>query len=610
MAPLLGLNYRRHPVKRQEFADQSRMNLFKRGSSPSFFVSPTLAAWLLSSVFLGHLILPNIGGMGLALPFNAIWWIAVITTIAAAALGSESITFPRRHGDIILVFAVASLIVPVFFDPMNAVTHGPLYGLLGGFLFLVSLRTASVPANSILLLIIAYGALEALLGLGQAFGITPSPWGKTIPVGTRPMGVFQQPNVLASFLATALAASALFLSRTFTDEAQALSASRGAGNKQIDPLESPGPRQWSSCFSSPLIYIWLGILPICACLVVIASRTGWAAFAIVATGTLLLPWQSDPPGKRLFLLLMILGSSLGLLITQHISELSKLVDRKTQLASARWDFYPDVVRLVIDKFPRGCGYGNFEACYVNTVSTFPDATVFSGLSHPHNEILLWAAEGGLFAIVGMGLAFFCFIRLLKALAIHKRWGLLVLASPILLHAMLEFPFHHSVPHWLALISVLYLAQEHGRSEERTDTITLPPKIRRSVALTCLVISIPSLLHTIGTNSVLWGIRNNFNENARYLKYVGHPGFLKQHYEFELNRHLFLFGVSGREKTSAKYFLEWALIQIERTPRVSLIHDAARAALFLGETSLANDLVMKSAKLFPQLDHSKVLSLEK
>ena len=577
------------------------------GDMPPFFLRGWRGPlWLATTLFLGHLILPNLGGTGLALPFNAIFWSVAIATICSWACTVKSLRVPARIGDRLLLGSVFCLFLSaVFSDPATILTTPALYAIVGGVGFLTALRITSIPVIHLLLVLASFGTLEALIGLSQIFGASPGLWSDEISIGTRPTGVFQQPNLLASALGMSLAACGLLLSSNMNDEAriknEQLRTSVAAAQDVIQKNSGQTISKWLShfCLSSSFI--------ISTCITLIASRTGWIGIGIVVTISSTLLWRSGISKKIQYLASIAAGIAAGSTIILLIPEVAAYVDTKIRVADSRWNFYPQVLQLILTKLPKGCGYGEFEACYVTTTSEVMNLEPVSGLGHPHNEILFWAAEGGIIAILGIALAITAFVRILFAMKPTNASAALMLASPILVHTMLEMPLYHSTPHWLACLVILHIAQEETQTERHRSSFHIPPAVVRPLALLCLILGLPVLIHSVVTNAVLWTVHKDFKANAYKLKYLGHPLLLKEEYEFELNRRYFNLGVVDGNPLATQLFLDWASQQIDKTPRIGLMQDAARAALFLDKVEQAEDILTRSARLFPSHEHESAVT---
>ncbi len=111
------------------------------------------------------------------------------------------------------------LLTPVFYS-FEFTDHAipRLLALIGGLLLLFCLYQFPVKESDkyqLLIVILIAVSLESSLGLLQYFFFAEGFWGGYKVGVSRPHGVFLQPNVMASFMATGLAI-ALFISTRFT----------------------------------------------------------------------------------------------------------------------------------------------------------------------------------------------------------------------------------------------------------------------------------------------------------------------------------------------------------------------------------------------------------
>ncbi len=163
--------------------------------------------WLLGMHFFMH----NPGGAGLYLPFNAWGWIFASLVIG---LGLWRVTLQQR-----LVFSSLQgwlwlgallLLLPMAYPGFELKDYAipRLLGLFAGLLFLFCLyqwQLVRASRDRLLYLLLGAVAIEALLGLVQYYLLIPGNWLGYDTRANRPYGIFQQPNVMATFMATGLA---------------------------------------------------------------------------------------------------------------------------------------------------------------------------------------------------------------------------------------------------------------------------------------------------------------------------------------------------------------------------------------------------------------------
>lgn len=310
-------------------------------------------------------------------------------------------------------------------------------GLLGGWLFYVAcLQLRLTPRQRNLLL---YGLLfavgvQALLAALQLFAPALA-W--VSPNGSRVYGVFQQPNVLGSFIATGLALALWQL---------------------LAPLSAPTRRR-----QIPLLAL---LAAFSALLVLIQSRAAWLGAALAAA---LLLWRfarQRPAASRWAGGALLLGAAIGLTVLFTgfgLDGRAGLIGRELS-NSARLTMLHDVGAMILAKPLLGWGYGGFEYSFAHfRLQTMPWREVLEVAGHPHNEILLWWVEGGLPALAGIAIVIVAGALLLKRAwqrdceaPAGARVGLFLVLLPMLIHTQLEYPFYLSAPHWLAFLLLLAL----------------------------------------------------------------------------------------------------------------------------------------------------------
>ena len=161
-----------------------------------------------------HYFQHNQGGAGLDLPMNAVAW-CFISILIGLGLWQISIAQSIRCDLMSLAGFVAFifLIIPVFYvnSTFADASYGRLFGFLGGILLLFALQQLKLSKQRwlfLLFLIVCAGFIQNIYSLCQMYLLKPgNMFGYDVNYG-RPYGIFQQPNVLASFTATSLLVAA------------------------------------------------------------------------------------------------------------------------------------------------------------------------------------------------------------------------------------------------------------------------------------------------------------------------------------------------------------------------------------------------------------------
>lgn len=285
-------------------------------------------------------------------------------------------------------------------------------------------------------------ALQAMIGAQQLL----NPDEAWVPLyGNRVYGVFFQPNVFASFIATGIAiALALLLLPGFT--------AKRPVQEQI--------RQYG------LLILLAGFSALLVC---IQSRTGWLGG--IAAMLLLVRFGNLDTSRTMSALAALAGGGIlggyWLFSDQHSLP---LVDHASS-NHARWTMLRDTLAMMGEKPMLGWGYGGFEYDFQHfRINQTPPTVVTEIARHPHNELLLWIVEGGLVGlagvalmITGMGIIVRRAIRQ-DHLALTSRHGtagiptaLCLALLPIAIHSMLEFPFYISALHFATFLLLLAMA---------------------------------------------------------------------------------------------------------------------------------------------------------
>ncbi len=401
-------------------------------NAPAIAVLTLLLIWM---VVILPVYYPNMGGDGLALPQNILAWsIMALTTLIVTftvCLGRARLSLTPTAR--LLLLGIAVLALPLLYTRPEW-REDALWrcaGLLGGWLFYVAclqLRLTARQRNLLLYGLLFAVSVQALLAALQLFAPTLA-W--VSPNGSRVYGVFQQPNVLGSFIATGLALALWLL---------------------LAPLSASTRRQL------PLLAL---LTAFSALLVLIQSRAAWLGGALAAA---LLLWRfarQSPAASRWAGGALLLGITLGLM--GLFTGQQELIAREGSNYS-RLTMLQDTLSMILAKPLLGWGYGGFEYSFAHfRLQAMPWREVLEVAGHPHNEILLWWVEGGLPALAGIVLVFIAGALLLKRAwqrdreqPAGARVGLFLVLLPVLVHTQLEYPFYLSAPHWLAFLLLLAL----------------------------------------------------------------------------------------------------------------------------------------------------------
>ncbi len=538
-----------------------------------------------------HLFMPNPGGSGLELPFNAAIW-AVFSFAFAIGLYQLGTSGELRYTKLSLASAVAAslMTLPILYSNANIFNALPtLVGLWAGILFLLVLQQfqfSNKHKQRLLWFIVIAALIQAGLGWYQFLWLEPVNWMNYNTATNRPYGIFQQPNVMASFLATGVVISGYLLAR------------------------HPHKYHRSSAEISLLFLSPIMSLPL---LVVLGSRTGWIGTALGIA--LILPYLYQFGSKRRFWAWFValaagLAIALPFISIQQESN-TTFIAQKLDLDSIRSETYLQTLDMLIEKPLTGYGLGNFESAYTLYTArqhalnpSYPAG--YAGMDHPHNEVLFWGVSGGVVPLLGIFLISLILANKLIRARKGTRLALLALFIPIALHSQLEYPFYHSSIHWITFIILIYWLDQRGakvnsiRFSVVTKTATRSLSLVLPVGVTFFMVTllhsnyvlskyeseVPSditLLDQV-SNTIAWQNRINWNRYTQYLQV----------------------GLITQAPEMIKPYVNWALQVVKETPRPDYYQNLILAYQALGEESKAEQIRAEASFLFPRVsfDHTQ------
>ncbi len=531
-----------------------------------------------------HVILDTPGGVGLYLSYNVFAWL--ITSILIA-LGLWQITLNKKiyYSKMLLWLSLGCtfLIIPIFYH-FEFTDHAipRVLALLGGLLFLFSLyqfQLSKLEALRLLALILLAVVIEATFGLVQFFLFEEGDWGGYIVGSSRPHGVFLQPNVMASFMATGLAI-ALFLSV----------------QKRL--------------FKNVLVVkclIYFCLFTTSFLLILLQSRTGFVA----AIGVLLLsvPYLYNNCKMQLTINLSIVAIGImSAFISLNNSDTPIRGQQVYEHVGARDAQFIVSLDMIKEKPLLGYGYGGFERSFIDHFNKYaienPDiGNTITRLSHPHNEVLFWVVEGGIVALLAF--VFFTIGYIFTWRKIPFSIGLILfsLMFPILLHSQLEFPFYSSVSHWLVFLILLWLLDRYSLTGNAGHNFIACPQgfLIRFFALLIPGIFIPFLLTALHTANILVEHEKS-PRNAQSLKRLNdiiNPIAWQSRLDANVYAHILISGLGEQDVTKLESYLKWALMRIKHKPRMGLYSNVLLVLKTLNRTEKYQLLLNEAKRTYPQ-----------
>lgn len=537
----------------------------------------------------------NNAGHGLAMPQNILAWCVMVLCILCALVNMLH-SGRALAGRFMLVAGagVLLLMLPWLWTPSSlwrAHALIRLAGIAGALLFALSLCQVSLtPRRRRFLMFVV--VISALVQAGEAM---MQAWLPSIGLrlmdfsSSAPYGIFQQRNLLASWLATGTGA-ALYLAITVRRRRVAL------------------------CYVAALY-------PLCAALMLSQSRTG--VLGAVLAGLLAVVadrprWRGRPAAwlRRAMVLVSLLawcaGISLWAMPSGEPADLTH--EASTQQRVRVLEGTAEMIR----QHPfSGSGLGSFE-------SRFPQALADVGLvslesdtfTHPHNEVMYVTAEGGVTALAGMLLLAGVWLWPLVYRLRHRipcpdtrcwardiqgqagSWFLPLTGLPVVVHMMTEYPIYLSVPHLLLLL----LLFRTGLPEKVLQPVRVPVLVRvAALPLTAVVLPVvlAVLIAGFSTQSALTVAEEEMNQGM--LPDLPSTGWrtLTQAERLDRDRHLLAANTPGflQHSGAMAAFTVWG----ERWLAVHNDADVSEAmmviALRRGDRQTAEHLSRDAARVF-------------
>ena len=393
-----------------------------------------------------HYFFPNPGGHGLYLPFNIIGWIFISLIIGVGFWRIyETRVIQLSQFFSYALLATLFLILPLFYrnNDLASWSHHRMLGLVGGVLFYFSLLqfTLSKKESHFFLYVVLGGVvIESILGISQYYFFSQDNWMGYDTNQNFPHGVFQQKNMMGIFMVTGCAIS-LYLLKNDQEFPQYKIVSfiiffmPFVGSILLIALKS------KSAFLSYFVFL---------CLVAIKIRIKKRKYQV-------------------WVLLSIIGFSIGLmspkLFQRKFSErpLATVIDSN----NSRLVYYKNTFNLFLEEPLQGQGYGSFRSKYreidASRLAREPHSEIKESskvMDHPHNEILLWAAEGGILPLIGLFVIAISYLLMIFKAEVFKSMSYLSLIFPILLSTQVSLPFSLSLTHWITFLSILFITDMH------------------------------------------------------------------------------------------------------------------------------------------------------
>ncbi|WP_234262494.1 PglL family O-oligosaccharyltransferase [Klebsiella aerogenes] len=394
------------------------------------------------------------GGWGTDLPMNLLAWCFMSVFCGGFWCFWRGKLMLSGRTETVLLAGAALMTLPLLWSPSSAALDNALPRLCGvwaGLVFWLTLRQLRLSVRRqqwLLFCLMMAGGIETGVVLMELFGpshLLPAVWLEMTEKYRRySVGVFQQVNVTASFLAMGLGAALLLLGQ----KAAVLSAVRMERIRRI--------------------ILMAGIVLLSAVLTQTYSRTGWLSGLLVTGGIYCLSrsrrFREEAHLQHLLWRLPLCGVVVGLLMMQmSVSQALALHEGSNH---QRLLTLYQTLRYAWQHPFTGYGAGSYEGSYQAWLAGLPGGNPGKEMmAHPHNELLYQFSEGGIIALSGALLFYGLYIWRWIHLRTFWQAGVLLAMLPVLLHTQLEYPLYYSVPHWLALLMLFRLSDGENSPQQ-------------------------------------------------------------------------------------------------------------------------------------------------
>lgn len=562
---------------------QLRMNFTSYASTANIGLASIAFIFLICSLYFQQ----NIGGEGLFLPYNTAIWTGTALTITLGiitALKHGKFAF-SRYWPGLLAFPLCVIVSGYISETLTPIEwlFRQLYIITGiAFLFaLFQFRWKNKDLDKLLHTLLIAGFIQAIYGAAQLL------WQGTITsflapsISNQGYGIFQQINLQASFQATMLLICLYLMSRP---------SFNFLSNLQKSLL-------FISLFSSSYMIATAG------------SRVGILS-ALIGIALITIGRCNHIKQRKLTFMFAAIVIAIAAYQgkTGLLSSYSKLSDLTgdvvaIQGSSSRKNIYATTYELTKQSPWVGHGIGSFQNTWQTEKIAFlqqnPDAIFPSNrLSHPHNEILFWAAEGGLVALTGILIA--TLTILVAAFNCGWRRGLtyLALLFPIGLHCQVELPFYISSLHWILFLTLFFLILQHSRKQVNIQLSHAATISLQAVSLIILLGTASFMLQANKANTAIVNFLNSRMSQPALLQPALENTYFNETAELYLMRTLMLRSLKSQNYDFLPAFISWAEIFLQKRPVPQLYIDLSQAYIVLGNDHKADQAFTLVKKMYP------------
>ena len=520
----------------------------------------------------------SLGGTGFDLPFNITVWAAATLVIAYSVwyfCGQDKIILPANYKGL-LALPVGILLAAALAGVQDPITwlFRILY-VMAGVIFLFGLFQFRLKNTDRILLLIALATLlHGLFGIIQLFQLpiltSWIPRTQTI-IAT---SVFQQVNVLASFLVTGILVCIYLCLR---------------------------PIAYKRFYLKVFLLITMSISTYV--MVSTGSRIGLLS-GVLGLLMLLIAYRKQVSKNWK----MVVSALLIITVASWLAKegLHKTFDKSYQMVEAQYsDQRLSIYRISFDAFTeapiKGHGIGSFLEKFGLASSMFyqqhPNAEMPNYLAHPHNELLQWAIEGGLLALMGILISIFSVMRVVLTHKQQRSFVYLALILPITFHTQVEHPFYISSFHWFLWLTLLFVLLNNHVVIKQNSLSLAANKSIRGLALLISAISVFFLGQTAQAQQQLYQFLSQSKQSPQ-LNHALNNLYYKTYAEQIVMRSHLHDAIAREDEGKLVQIVSWFETELNKKPELKLFEDVINGYIALEKPEKSCQTIHKSLDYYP------------
>ncbi len=564
-------------------------------SSDSKYNHIYIIVFFILATFGMNFLLPNYGGSGFNLPQNNMvaFFVVLLIGISAVKIIHKGVIRLSKMQIALLVLFLC-LVIPGLFNyhSETQVLFQRIVPILGIFLLYISMEQFSNSkkvVTGLLYLVCLSAFLQVIYALAQKYldlrSLEPF-----VALGIhKPFGIFQQYNVASSYFATAIIVTLYLITRTELRK------------------KSLKLRYFNILFLMTTMLGSLYLVLLIGSRVALLGLLGGVVLFVVSQWKVL-------SIKRNFLILTF-AIVTALVFINH----KQLTVTYTKTISAAISLAADDEKLDLDRRAiiwkiasstylnspwYGYGLGGFEKAFQDEAVKYHDSadskknklTIF--ISHPHNEVIYWAIESGIVAILGLFgfLAYYFYLLFLQGWRHVVLW--LAILAPIGLQTLVSYPFYMSAMHLVVFVLFLSLSV---RQQAISFAVDFSPLVKKSlVFLTlCLVIVYASFTWRTLNGLLDLGFFKFSNYKQEQLLATPLKSIIWKKTAATYKNYLqFTRDARSHNRAQIDEYIKWLKEQIEYNENINLWVHLARAYQAQGVPNKALKTILTAKKRYP------------